>query len=63
MEEINQIQPEDNLAESLDLQITYEYASTGQRFLNYLIDNILMRFGLSFSYRHGRGSNSWCTCT
>ena len=48
MEEINQIQPEDNLAESLDLQITYEYASTGQRFLNYLIDNILMRFGLSF---------------
>ena len=28
--------------------ISYEYATTGQRFLNYLIDNIIMRFGLSF---------------
>jgi uncharacterized RDD family membrane protein YckC len=26
----------------------YEYASTGQRFLNWLIDNLLMRFGLSW---------------
>lgn len=28
--------------------IHYEYATTGQRFLNWLIDNILMRFGLSY---------------
>jgi uncharacterized RDD family membrane protein YckC len=27
--------------------ISYQYASTGQRFLNFLIDNIFMRFGLS----------------
>ena len=26
----------------------YEYATTGQRFLNWLIDNLLMRFGLSY---------------
>ena|SRR6478752_8194417 len=26
----------------------YEYASSGQRFLNYLIDNLLMRYGLSW---------------
>ena len=26
----------------------YEYASTGQRFLNMLIDNILMNYGLSY---------------
>ena len=26
----------------------YEYASTGQRFLNWLIDNLLMRFALSW---------------
>lgn len=26
----------------------HEYASTGQRFLNWLIDNLLMRFGLSW---------------
>jgi uncharacterized RDD family membrane protein YckC len=25
----------------------YEHASTGQRFLNFLVDNLLMRFGLS----------------
>ena len=28
--------------------ISYEYATTGQRFLNYLIDNIIMRYGLTF---------------
>lgn len=26
----------------------FEYASQGQRFLNYLIDNLLMRYGLSY---------------
>lgn len=28
--------------------LTLESASTGQRFVNYLIDNLLMRYGLSF---------------
>jgi uncharacterized RDD family membrane protein YckC len=27
----------------------FEYASAGQRFLNWLIDNLLMRFGLSWA--------------
>ncbi len=27
--------------------ISYQFAGTGQRFLNYLIDNIFMQFGLS----------------
>jgi len=44
--ETQTVQPsEDILSESF---IRYEYATRGQRFLNYLIDNILMRFGLSF---------------
>ncbi len=34
----------DILSES---DITYDYATTGQRFLNYLIDNIFMRVGLA----------------
>lgn len=29
--------------------VHYEAASTGQRFGNYLIDNLLMQFGLSFA--------------
>ena len=33
--------------ESYDLQ-EYVYASQSQRFLNWLIDNLLMRFGLSY---------------
>jgi uncharacterized RDD family membrane protein YckC len=51
MEEINQnTQPlfENDPTQCLNLEITYEYASTGQRFLNYLIDNLLMRYGLSY---------------
>lgn len=48
MEEFNQQPPENNFADTLNLEITYEYATTGQRFLNYLIDNLLMRFGLSY---------------
>jgi uncharacterized RDD family membrane protein YckC len=48
VEEMNQTPPENSSSGGLDLQITYEYASTGQRFLNYLIDYLLMYFGLSF---------------
>jgi uncharacterized RDD family membrane protein YckC len=29
--------------------VDYQYASTGQRFLNFFIDNILLRFGLSYA--------------
>ena len=32
-----------------DIEIRHEYATTGQRFINYLIDNLLMRFGLSYA--------------
>ena len=31
-----------------DVTMPFTYATTGQRFLNYLIDNILMRYGLSY---------------
>lgn len=48
MEETNQLTPENTSPGALDLEITYEYASTGQRFLNYLIDYLVMYFGLSF---------------
>jgi uncharacterized RDD family membrane protein YckC len=51
MEEINQnTQPlfENDPTQGLNLEITYEYASTGKRFLNYLIDYLFMYFGLSF---------------
>ncbi|HEV8287033.1 MAG TPA: RDD family protein [Chitinophagaceae bacterium] len=42
------IEQETGLAEELGSYIQYNRASTIQRFLNYLIDNLLMRFGLSF---------------
>lgn len=49
MEETNDQQPtEPSLSDELNSQIVYQYASTGQRFLNYLIDNLLMNYGLSF---------------
>lgn len=35
------------LAEELESFVQYEAASRGQRFVNWLIDNLLMRFGLS----------------
>jgi uncharacterized RDD family membrane protein YckC len=42
-------QPTDFLAAESDLlQIEYSYATQGQRFLNFLIDNLLLRFGLSY---------------
>ena len=48
MEEKNQLFSDQDSASALNLEITYEYATTGKRFLNYLIDNLLMQFGLSF---------------
>jgi uncharacterized RDD family membrane protein YckC len=42
------VDQETGLAEELGSYIKYERASTGQRFLNFLIDNLLMRFGLSY---------------
>ena len=48
------MQPETNLQEqeqhlfTQEDLFTYQEASTGQRFLNFLIDNLLMRFGLSY---------------
>jgi uncharacterized RDD family membrane protein YckC len=49
MEEQGYVPPnETNLSDELNTQITYQLASTGQRFLNYLIDNLLMQFGLSY---------------
>jgi len=48
MEE-NNINPEESgLADELNQYIQYTQASQGQRFLNWLIDNLLMRFGLSY---------------
>lgn len=38
----------DYLANDPDFYIQYDYASQGQRFLNFLIDNLLMRYGLSY---------------
>ena len=47
MEQTNYNEPlQSGLADEL-IEFQYVYASTGQRFLNFLIDNILMRFGLS----------------
>lgn len=37
-----------SLHDELQSFIRYTEASTGQRFLNFLIDNLLMRFGLSY---------------
>jgi uncharacterized RDD family membrane protein YckC len=48
MEEITNTEEASNLADELNEQITYTYASTGQRFLNFLVDNVLMNYGLSY---------------
>lgn len=42
------IEQKDLLADDAYLNNHFEYATQGQRFLNYLIDNILMRYGLSY---------------
>ena len=47
MEETTNNEAASNLADELNAEITYTYATTGQRFLNFLIDNLLLRFGLS----------------
>ena len=48
MEETNYNQPtETGLSSELISEIQLIPASTGQRFLNFLIDNLLLRFGLS----------------
>ena len=39
---------EDLLAGDAYIDNHFEYATQGQRFLNWLIDNILMRYGLSY---------------
>jgi uncharacterized RDD family membrane protein YckC len=49
MEESNYVQPtESSLSDELRSEIQLVPATTGQRFLNYLIDNLLMQYGLSF---------------
>jgi uncharacterized RDD family membrane protein YckC len=45
--ETNMQEPQEHLFADQDLY-RYEYASTGQRFLNWLIDNIVMRLGLGW---------------
>ena len=48
MEETTYTSPQNSLTEELSAEIQYEYATTWQRFFNWLIDNLLMRFGLSY---------------
>ena len=48
MEETTYTEPTGSLSDELNAEITYTFASTGQRFLNFVIDNLLMRFGLSY---------------
>jgi uncharacterized RDD family membrane protein YckC len=48
MEENLVNQPEPGLLDDLNAYIQYVRASMGQRFLNFLIDNVLMQYGLSF---------------
>ena len=48
MEKNNIHTEESGLADELNQYIQYTQASQGQRFLNWLIDNLLMRFGLSY---------------
>lgn len=47
-ENIHPQQAETSILADLESSYQYETAGTGQRFLNYLIDNLLMRFGLSY---------------
>ncbi|MEO8404827.1 MAG: RDD family protein [Chitinophagaceae bacterium] len=48
MSEYSNSPEETGLADELESYIQYEAATTGQRFLNWLIDNIAIRFGLFF---------------
>jgi uncharacterized RDD family membrane protein YckC len=49
MEETNYPAASGSLTDELSSEIQLQYASTSQRFLNYLIDNLLMQFGLSYA--------------
>lgn len=59
MEENNDLKQnserEDLLAEESYINDHYEYATQGQRFLNWLIDNLLMRYGLAYLTGMGVG--------
>jgi uncharacterized RDD family membrane protein YckC len=49
MSEYSTTNPEETgLAEELEAFVQYEQASTGQRFINYLVDNLFMQYGLSY---------------
>ncbi len=41
-------QEESIFSEELHSMASYEEATKGQRFVNYLVDNLLMRYGLSY---------------
>lgn len=43
-----QFEQQDYLTYEADALFQYEYATQGQRFFNWLIDNLLMRFALSY---------------
>ncbi len=47
-EELNQPTPEPGLFDDYLSQQQYTEATMGQRFVNYLVDNLLMRFALSY---------------
>lgn len=49
------IEKQDFLAEHDETHVEYVYATQGQRFVNWLIDNLLMRFGLSWLTGMGVG--------
>lgn len=54
--EYQQTENTQNLLEDESILLNqYEYASTGQRFLNWLIDNLLMNYGLSYATGYGIG--------
>ena len=56
MEEANYNQPTESvLSDQLISEIQLVPATTGQRFLNFLIDNLLMRFGISYFTGAGVG--------
>ena len=45
----------DLLNEESYIENHFQYATQGQRFLNWLIDNLLMRYGLSYLSGMGLG--------
>lgn len=53
--EINAEQP-DLLAGETYVDNHFEYASQGQRFVNWLVDNLLIRFGLNYISGMGAGA-------